>query len=175
MIDVHYSSKNQEWFTPPDLYSLLHSHFNFTLDPCTSAENPLATARFFTEETNGLSASWANERVFCNPPYADVALWLKKATTENVMCVFLIPARTDTKYFHDFIFKKADWIIFLKGRLKFSASKNSAPFPSCLVGFNCATPNVLTDLPLNLRGKLLNIKNSKPSSRCLFNCQDRMV
>ena len=78
-------------------------------------------------------------RVFCNPPYGkDIKLWVQKcyeeSRKENTVVVMLIPARTDTKYFHDFIWKKAE-IRFVKGRLKFGESKNSAPFPSMVVVF----------------------------------------
>lgn len=80
-------------------------------------------------------------RVFCNPPYSKIADWVKKAFYEgqkdNTLVVLLIPARTDTRYFHDFILHRAE-IRFLKGRLKFGDAKNSAPFPSMVVIFRGA-------------------------------------
>lgn len=83
----------------------------------------------------GLTKSWDNEVVFCNPPYSDISNWVDKGFCSNATSVFLIPARTDTKYFHNFC-AKAKEIRFIKGRLKFSDSKNAAPFPSCLVVFD---------------------------------------
>ena len=84
---------------------------------------------------------WRNEIVFCNPPYGrEIGKWVKKAAQTNqtnlndVPIVLLIPARTDTKYFHEFIYGKAE-IRFIKGRLKFGDSKHSAPFPSMVVIF----------------------------------------
>lgn len=77
-------------------------------------------------------------RVFCNPPYSNIAAWVKKAyreaTKDNTLVVLLIPARTDTKYFQEYIYHRSE-IRFIKGRLKFGESKNSAPFPSMVVIF----------------------------------------
>lgn len=79
--------------------------------------------------------------MFCNPPYSNISLWVEKAFREtrndNTLVVLLIPARTDTRYFHDFIYQRAE-IRFIKGRLKFGDSKNSAPFPSMVVIFRGA-------------------------------------
>ena len=79
------------------------------------------------------------ERVFCNPPYGkEIAKWVQKSVEEsrkkNTLVVMLIPARTDTKYFHDFIYGKAE-IRFIRGRLKFGNAKTAAPFPSMVVIF----------------------------------------
>jgi len=73
--------------------------------------------------------------VFCNPPYSKIKDWVKKCYDEaatGATVVLLIPARTDTRYFHDYIYKQHE-IRFIKGRLKFGDSKNSAPFPSMIV------------------------------------------
>lgn len=96
--------------------------------------------KYFTKKENGLLQSWKNEIVFCNPPYGrELPNWVKKAYEENKInktkIVMLIPARTDTKYFHKYIYKKAE-IRFIKGRLKFGDGKGSAPFPSMLVIYN---------------------------------------
>ena len=79
------------------------------------------------------------ERVFCNPPYGrEIGKWVQKSFEEskkkNTLVVMLIPARTDTKYFHDYIYGKAE-IRFIRGRLKFGNSKTAAPFPSMVVIF----------------------------------------
>ena len=79
--------------------------------------------------------------MFCNPPYSNIARWVEKAFTEtknnNTLVVMLIPSRTDTRYFHNYIYNRAE-IRFIKGRLKFGNSKNSAPFPSMIVIFRGA-------------------------------------
>lgn len=96
--------------------------------------------KFYTIKDNGLVQDWSGERVFCNPPYGrDISKWVQKCyeESEHALVIALIPARTDTKYFHEYIYKKAD-IEFLKGRLKFELngkSINAAPFPSMIVRF----------------------------------------
>ena len=135
-MEVHYSSKSNEWATPQNLFDELNNEFNFTLDPCATDENAKCS-KYFTIEDDGLSKDWSNDVVFMNPPYGrEIKKWVKKAYEENLKgatIVCLIPARTDTTYWHDFIFDKADDIRFLRGRLKFGNSKNSAPFPSAIV------------------------------------------
>ena len=89
-------------------------------------------------QDDGLTQNWGGCRVFCNPPYSQIEKWAAKAFYEtkqdNTLVVLLIPARTDTKYFHNYIAGRAE-IRFIKGRLKFGGGKNSAPFPSMLVIF----------------------------------------
>jgi phage N-6-adenine-methyltransferase len=134
--DVGFSSKNDEWATPSSLFIKLNNEFNFTLDACATQENNKCK-KYFTKNDNGLFQSWENERVFCNPPYSNIDLWVQKCYEESVrsqIIVMLIPVRTDTKYFHKYIYKKAD-IRFIKGRVKFvyKKCKNAAPFPSMIV------------------------------------------
>ncbi|MCH4365383.1 phage N-6-adenine-methyltransferase [Staphylococcus haemolyticus] len=135
-MSVHFSSKSNEWTTPQYLFDELNEEFNFTLDPCATDENAKCS-KYFTIEDDGLSKDWSNDVVFMNPPYGrGIKKWIKKAYEESLngaTVVCLIPARTDTTYWHDFIFDKADDIKFLKGRLKFGNGKNSAPFPSAIV------------------------------------------
>ena len=133
-----FSSKTDLWSTPNDFFDKLNDEFHFTLDPCSTHENAKCY-RHFTEEENGLLQDWGNEVVFCNPPYGrQIKYWVKKAYEEsqkdNTTVVMLIPARTDTIYFHEYIYHKAE-IRFIKGRLKFGNAKNSAPFPSMVVIF----------------------------------------
>lgn len=132
---VHFSSKSNEWATPQDFYDKLNQEFNFTLDPCADATNHKCT-RYYTQADDGLTQSWDKETVFCNPPYGrQIKHWVKKASEAvGGVVVMLIPARTDTSYFHDYIYNKSE-IRFIRGRLKFGDSKNSAPFPSMLVIF----------------------------------------
>lgn len=140
---VHFSSKDQTWETPQDFFDKLNKEFNFTLDPCCTKETAKCD-HYFTKEDNGLIRSWKNHIVFMNPPHGrEIKHWIKKAHDEflkgNCKIVCLIPARTDTTYWHDYIFplyyKGQVEIRFLKGRLKFGNSKNSAPFPSAVVMF----------------------------------------
>jgi len=133
-----FSSKTDLWATPRDFFDRLNDEFRFTLDPCTNGVNAKCS-KFYTEKENGLVQDWSGERVFMNPPYGRViGDWIRKAyeegAKENTIVVALIPARTDTKYWHDYVMK-ADEIRFVKGRLKFGDSKNAAPFPSAVVVF----------------------------------------
>jgi len=134
-MSVHFSSKTNEWTTPKDFYEILHKEFNFTLDPCATKNNSKCK-KFYTKNDNGLTKDWSNETVFMNPPYGrEIKHWIKKAYDESLkgaLVVCLIPARTDTIYWHTYCVKGN--IRFIKGRLKFS-NKNSAPFPSALVIF----------------------------------------
>lgn len=137
--DIMFSSKTDLWETPQSFYDELDKEFQFTLDPCATPENAKCE-KFFTKEMNGLTQNWGGNRVFCNPPYGkEIGKWVKKAYEEskksNTTVVMLIPARTDTAYFHDYIYHKAKEIRFVKGRLKFGQSKNAAPFPSMVVVF----------------------------------------
>lgn len=136
-IAVMFSSKDDKWSTPQDFYDELNAEFHFTLDPCADESNHKCD-KYYTEEDDGLIQSWKGEIVFCNPPYGKaIGDWVYKGYIEgqkpNTTVVMLIPARTDTKYFHNYIYHDAKEIRFIKGRLKFGNSKNSAPFPSMVV------------------------------------------
>lgn len=134
MDKVLFSSKSDDWYTPIDLFNSLNEEFNFTLDPCASDLNHKCN-KYYTINDNGLLFSWEDEVVFCNPPYSDIKRWCEKCCYEylsnNITIVLLIPARTDTQYFHEYILPYCE-LRFIKGRLKFGGSKNSAPFPSIL-------------------------------------------
>lgn len=131
-LDGLYSSKTVEWETPQDLFDRLNDEFHFTLDPCCTDENAKCK-KHYTKEQDGLSQDWTGEIVYCNPPYGrEMPKWIRKCYEHYIQggtAVMLIPARTDTKAFHDYIYGKAE-VRFLRGRLKFGGSKNSAPFPS---------------------------------------------
>ena len=139
MNSVLFSSKDEVWETPQDFFDRLNAEFHFTLDPCALPSNARCP-RFYTPEDDGLSKDWGGEIVFCTPPYGrKIYNWVRKCSEESkkpgTRVVMLIPARTDTKYFHEFIYNKATDIRFVRGRLKFGGSKNSAPFPSMVVVF----------------------------------------
>lgn len=122
---VVFSSLSPHWSTPESVYAELDAEFHFTMDPC-----PLGD----TEWRDGTYRDWGGQRVFCNPPYGDVSKWLAKAQ-EAECAVYLLPARTDTKWWHEYVMRAAE-IRFIRGRLKFGGATNSAPFPSCVVVFN---------------------------------------
>ncbi len=133
-----FSSNTELWATPQAFFDQLNKEFGFTLDPCALPDNAKC-AKFFTPEDDGLTQDWSGERVFCNPPYGrKIAAWVKKCHDEaqkGVLVVMLIPARTDTSYFHDYIYHKAE-IRFVRGRLKFGNAEQGAPFPSMVVIYN---------------------------------------
>jgi len=131
-----FSSATGEWETPQWFFDELNKEFGFTIDVCANVTNAKCKV-WFNMAQNGLFRSW-NGICWMNPPYGrEIGKWVKKAFEESqrgATVVCLLPARTDTKWFHDYIYKKAE-IRFLKGRLKFGGSKNSAPFPSMIVIF----------------------------------------
>jgi phage N-6-adenine-methyltransferase len=135
-VSVHFSSNSVEWGTPQDVFDKLDAEFHFTLDPCATAENAKCKT-FYTKSDDGLGKPWRGHRVFMNPPYGRViGSWMRKAYQEYLVgaCVVcLVPARTDTAWWHDFAMRGE--IRFLRGRLKFSGNKRGAPFPSAVVIF----------------------------------------
>lgn len=137
------SSKKMNWETPQKMFDKWNEEFHFTLDPCAEASTAKCD-KFYTIEDDGLTKDWSNEVVFCNPPYGKaISKWVEKCYNESLKgttIVLLIPARTDTRYFHKFIYNKPNVEIrFIKGRLCFlldGQRLNPAPFPSMLVIFN---------------------------------------
>ena len=138
---VIFSSQTGEWATPQDFFDKLDWRFGpFDLDPCATPFNTKCKS-FFSEQDDGLEQDWAGHTVFVNPPYGrDIKKWIKKGYEESLKgmphtkVVMLIPSRTDTKYWHDYVMKASE-VYFVKGRLKFGDSNNSAPFPSAVVVF----------------------------------------
>ena len=136
---LHFSSKSGDWATPQDFFDKLNEDFHFTLDPCADDLNHKCE-KYYTKEQDGLKQDWSGETVFCNPPYGrDVGKWVEKCFEEvyagTCKCaVMLLPARTDTRWFHEYIYHKAE-VKFIKGRLKFGGQNQPAPFPSMVVIF----------------------------------------
>ncbi|RUR59902.1 adenine methyltransferase [Bacillus sp. VKPM B-3276] len=130
-----FSSATDLWPTPQPFYDELDREFRFTLDPCSTHDNAKC-ALHYTQEDDGLTQEWAPHTVFMNPPYGrEIKAWMQKAYEESrkgATVVCLVPARTDTVWFHDYVYRKGE-IRFVKGRLKFGDAKNSAPFPSMVV------------------------------------------
>jgi len=142
-LDLMFSSDSGEWATPQDFYDKLDEEFHFTLDPCATAENAKCS-KFYTKEQDGLAQDWTGETVFCNPPYGkDVGKWARKCRDHAMaggIAVLLVHSRTDTRWFHDFVYHYAE-LRFVKGRLKFGGAPNTAPFPSLVAVF---TPDTIT-------------------------------
>jgi site-specific DNA-methyltransferase (adenine-specific) len=161
-----FSSQKDDWETPQGLFDELNREFGFTLDVCATLENRKCAA-YYNKQINGLEQPWHKDICWMNPPYGNpeypckpnckkkkcqergyhiteyipgIIDWVKKAYEESLKeatIVCLLPARTDTRWFHEYIYGKAE-IRFLQGRLKFVGAKNSAPFPSMIVVFECA-------------------------------------
>ena len=131
-----YSSATEEWPTPRQFFDVLNAEFRFTLDPCATVDNAKA-AQYFTRADDGLRQRWSGS-VFVNPPYGrEISKWLAKAYRERHRCsviVCLIPSRTDTKYWHEFVMHASE-LRFVRGRLRFEGGQHSAPFPSVVVVF----------------------------------------
>lgn len=133
-----FSSTKDDWETPQSLFDKLNEVYDFTLDPCSSDANAKCE-KHYTIFDDGLSKSWEGESVFVNPPYGrEIGKWVEKCYRERNRAknvVALLPARTDTSWFHDYIYGYST-IKFLRGRLKFEVDGvpgNSAPFPSMVV------------------------------------------
>ena len=127
------TSNKDDWETPQQLFDYLDLTYHFMLDPCSTHENAKC-AKHYTTDEDGLAQSWEGETVFCNPPYGrDMYEWVRKCAVESrhAKVVMLIPARTDTRYFHDFIYRKPNVRYeFLRGRLKFEVGGGTAQLGS---------------------------------------------
>lgn len=145
---VHASSETVEWPTPQWFFDALDAEFGFTLDPCSTDENAKC-AKHFTVNDNGLLKSWEGERVFMNPPYGEeIYSWMAKAFGEarnGALVVCLVPARTDTEWWHSFAMPHE--IRFIKGRLKFGNATTSAPFPSAVVVMRPSSHKLFSLIP----------------------------
>lgn len=134
-----FQSSRSDWETPHKFFNELDAEFHFTLDPCCWPESAKCP-KFYTPRENGLVQDWQGERVFCNPPYGrQISEWVMKCYHEGnkpgTLVVLLIPVRTCTRYFHQYIYKIAHDIRFIKGRLRFVGAASPAPFPSMVVVF----------------------------------------
>ena len=133
-----FTSNTDEWATPRAFFAALDAEFHFDLDPCSNARNAKCKD-FYTIKDDGLTKNWGGRRVFCNPPYGrEISKWVRKCWEESrkpdTLVVMLIPARTDTAYFHDYIYHKAE-LRFIRGRLHFNEAPQGAPFPSMVIIF----------------------------------------
>jgi phage N-6-adenine-methyltransferase len=137
---VHFLSRKPDWSTPQWIFDILDAEFGFTLDACATAANAKC-AHFFTPTEDGLAQDWGKHRVFMNPPYGrTIAHWMQKAYSsaqQGATVVCLIPARTDTTWWHQFAMKGE--VRLIRGRIRFEGAKHGAPFPSAVVVFRPAS------------------------------------
>lgn len=138
-----FASRKQTWTTPDAIFAPLQAEFGFTLDAAASSENARAPL-FFTEQQDGLSQDWGCHTVWLNPPYGEtiggLAAWVRKAYSASLSgatVVMLIPARTNTAWFHDYCLAHGE-VRFIKGRPKFGDADHGLPQPLCLVIFRGA-------------------------------------
>jgi len=135
-MSVHFSSKTDLWATPQNFFEKYNSKYMFTLDVCANKENAKCE-KFFSIDDDGLAQNWIGV-CWMNPPYGrEIGKWMQKAYQSSLLgaiVVCLVPARTDTAWWHEYAMRGE--IEFIRGRLKFGGSLNSAPFPSAVVVFN---------------------------------------
>lgn len=152
MNNVHFSSKSNEWTTPQDFFDMLNDEFAFTLDAAATSENAKCV-NYYDVETDALSQCWRGT-VWLNPPYGrKIGKWIRKAWEESqrgVEVVVLMPVRSDTPYWHDYVMRAAE-VRLVRGRLRFSDSSASAPFPCCVVVFRpwCQGPPKFSSIARN--------------------------
>lgn len=133
---VHFSSKRMDWETPPEFFAEYDAEFAFTLDVCALPHNAKC-ARFFTPDDDGAVQDWGENVCWMNPPYgAEIGRWMRKAysaSRSGATVVCLVPARTDTRWWHDYAMRGE--VRFIRGRLTFVGATASAPFPVAIVVF----------------------------------------
>ena len=144
--DLMFSSNTDQWATPQEFFDRLNRVFRFETDVCALPENAKC-ARFFSPEMDGLKQDWQGV-CWMNPPYGrEIGKWVEKAfrsAKENgATVVCLLPARVDTRWWHDFCAHGE--FLFVKGRLKFGTAKNSAPFLSAVVVFRPRIQDALAE------------------------------
>lgn len=150
-MSVHFMSSKDDWETPFDIFDPLDAEFLFTVDVCASYRNR-KHYHYYNKKQDGLSQDWEGDSCWMNPPYGrEIGKWMKKAYDESrkpgTTVVCLVPARTDTKWWHEYAMKGE--IRFLRGRIKFVGGKSNAPFPSAIVIFS----NKLTALAPSQKGQ----------------------
>ena len=135
--DLMFSSATDQWATPQHFFNDWNALFCFTLDVCADASNAKCP-RYFDREADGLRQDWGQDRCWMNPPYGrEIGRWVRKAYEESrkgATVVCLLPARTDTAWWHDYVIEHAQ-VAFIRGRIKFGDAKSGAPFPSAVAVF----------------------------------------
>ena len=143
--DTYKTSNDDTWSTPKDFFDELDKEFNFGLDAAALSTSTLVPDNWYGPDhpdadrrdafTNCWSIDAGDKPIWLNPPYGrTIGDWMKRANDEarhGALVVCLVPARTDTNWWHNYCIQHE--VRFIKGRLKFGGSKNSAPFPSAVV------------------------------------------
>lgn len=153
--DVHFSSLRSDWETPQKFFDELHQEFSFNIDLAANASNHKTPLWFGPDSplgiSNSLHTSWHGYRGWLNPPYGRLELpkWIEKAYEDSrhpgTLIVMLVPARTDTIAWHEYVIKAQD-VRFVRGRLKFVGAKHGAPFPSAVIVFGVSQPSISAKL-----------------------------
>jgi phage N-6-adenine-methyltransferase len=175
-----YTRGSDEYETPKALFDYLNTIFEFELDPCAKpsieAQKRIKTRVQWTEDDNSLDGEWENLSTFVNPPYSKISKWIDKVLDEYDRrllayanpsksnykpkpIVLLVPARIDTKWFHKIAKYSFTKVILLKGRLKFNNSKNSSPFPSCLIILSSVSYLNKFETTIQLPTWIMDLKN----------------
>lgn len=166
-MEAVFSSESDEWGTPDFLFDWCSAVWGpFELDPASTVLNTKCE-RYLTREEDGLTKPWLDDsgkrlRVWCNPPYSEVERWVQRAVMHSRLggqSLFLLPSRTDVRWFHDWVMKEASEVVFIKGRVHFIGGDHGAPFPSMLAWFagkRLAGPSVAT----------ADLKNLPRAKRC---------
>lgn len=129
-----FSSRTEMWETPQWLFDKYNNVYHFTLDVCATEDNAKCE-EYYSPEQDSLKQEWTG-MCWCNPPYGrGIERWIQKAIDSSAVTVMLLPARTDTKWFHELVLPNAK-VEFIRGRLRFGGSANNAPFPSLIAVFN---------------------------------------
>lgn len=133
------SSERHDWETPPDFFAELDAEFHFEIDVCALPHNAKC-ATFYAPQDDGLRQPWAPSVCWMNPPYGrEIGAWVEKAAAEareGALVVGLLPARTDTRWFHEHVLGRAE-LRFIRGRIRFVGAPHSAPFPSLVAVWQC--------------------------------------
>ncbi len=173
-----FTSRTEEWETPNYVFSMLNKEFDFQIDVCATSENAKCNV-FFDKSVDGLKREWSPFRCWMNPPYGkNISKWMKKAFEESQrgsLVVCLIPSRTDTKWWHDWVMKASE-IRFIAGRISFGDTKQSAPFPSCIViyypeldnPYKLSVPIIKSVRFDKIKNKLIIISSSVTKDDTLF-------
>lgn len=147
LLPVGGKTQTDVWSTPQWLFDVLDKEFGFSLDPCSDGSNQ-KVVRHFTSQDNGLLKDWGTETVFMNPPYSQCDEWMCKAygaAQEGATVVCLVPARTDTDWWHRYAMKGE--VRLLRGRLRFGEAETNAPFPSAVIVFRPKSFELVSWLP----------------------------
>ena len=169
------SSNNMDWETPQDFFDKLNEEFHFDLDPCCHPSTAKCE-NYFTPKEDGLVQDWSRfKAAFVNPPYGRaIGRWVAKCYRESlkgVKVVMLIPSRTDTAYFHDYIYGKAQ-IRFIRGRLKFRGYNTKGELVQNQPLARATFPSMIVIYDSEVKSMTDEVFNEKEADKLLTECAD---